>query len=170
MRWVILLLPLACAATPSAAAVAKPPPKPAVGIEVEVLKEKAALAVRFVNNGTEAITVLTEGVTFRGVEAGGAYHWEVVFGLPEVTRHKGRVVVPALSRRGPVKLMPGEVTEPIAVSLDALYRAVPGKIPLPWGQTRVVYEVHPSWGKRLGLWHGKVTVKAADSKIITKDR
>jgi hypothetical protein len=153
---------------PSAEAVAQPPPKPAVGIEVEVLKEKAALAVRFVNNGTEAITVLTEGVTFRGVEA-VFYHWEVVFGLPEVTRHKGRVVVPALSRRGPVKLMPGEVTEPIAVSLDALYRAVQQPLGFPWGQTRVVYEVHPTWGERLGIWHGKVTVKAADSKI-TKDR
>ena len=168
MRWVILLLPLACAAMPSAEAVAQPPPKPAVGIEVEVLKEKAALAVRFVNDSTEAITVLTEGVTFRGVEA-GAHHWEVVFGLPEVTRHKGRVVVPALTRRGPVKLMPGEVTEPIAVSLDALYRAAPHQLGRPWGQTRVVYEVHPSWGERLGIWHGKVTVKAADSKI-TKDQ
>ena len=47
--------------------------------------------------------------------------------------------------------------------------AGPGKVPLPWGQTRVVYEVHPSWGERFNIWHGKVTVKAADSKII-KDR
>jgi hypothetical protein len=153
---------------PSAEGVAQSPPKPAVGIEVEVLAEKATLVVRFVNNGTEAITVVTEGVTFRGVEA-GVNHWEVVFGLPDVTRHKGRVVVPALTRRGPVKLMPAEVTEPITVSLDALYRAVPGEVGRPWGQTRVVYEVHPSWGERFGIWHGKVTVKASDSKI-TKDR
>ena len=167
MRWVTFLLPLACAALPTAEAGAQPP-KPAVRIEVEVRAEKAALAVRFVNEGTEAITVLTEGVTFRGVEE-GPHHWEVVFGLPEVTRHKGRVVVPALSTRGPVKLMPGEVTEPVTVSLDALYRAVPGTLGFPWGQTRVVYEVHPSWGERFGIWHGKVTVKAADSKI-TKDQ
>lgn len=134
MRRVTVLLSLACAVTPSAEAVAQPPAKPAVGIEVEVLAEKASLAVRFVNDGTEAITVLTEGVAFRGVEAVGAYHWEVVLGLPEVARHNGRVVVPSLSRRGPVKLMPGEVTEPIAVSLDALYRAVPGRVPLPWAR------------------------------------
>jgi hypothetical protein len=88
------------------------------------------------------------------------FHWEVVLGLPEKTRHKGRVIVPALGKYGPVKLMPGEVTEPIVFRLDALYKAVPVQpLGTPWGDTRVVYEVHPFWGKRFNLWSGKVVQK-----------
>jgi hypothetical protein len=159
MRWSILLMALACGPLPSAEAAEKPKPKPGLGIEVEVLAEKRTLAVRLVNNSNEPLTVLTQRFTFRGVEDRG-FHWEVVLGLPDVTRHKGRVVAPALGTYGPVKLMPGEVTEPIVIRLEALYKAVPVKpLGTPWGETRVVYEVHPFWGKRLNLFQGKVTQK-----------
>jgi hypothetical protein len=147
-----------------------PDSEPTVGIEVEVTAD-GALQVRLVNNGKEPLTVLTQGRTFRGGprEGVGLYDWEIVLGLPSVARHKGRVAVPAIAKYGPVTLMPGEVTEPITLPRDVLeefYRTYPVPPPLARGETRVVYEVHPLWGKRFDLWDGKVTKKVMDGRIV----
>jgi hypothetical protein len=137
---------------------------------VEVTADRA-LQVRLVNNGKDPLTVLTQGLTFRGAQRDGVgpNDWEIVLGLPSVTPHKGRVVVPALAKYGPVKLMPGEVTEPITLGRDALeefYRTHPGQVGIPPGETRVVYEVHAQWGKRFDIWDGKVTKKVIDGRIV----
>jgi hypothetical protein len=130
---------------------------PEIGIEVELLEEQR-IRIRFVNTGKEPLIALTRGFTFRGVEE-TVFNWEVVFGLPNVVRHRGRVTVPALDDYGPVKLMPGEVTEAIVIRLNDLYKTVGNTLGVPWGETRVVYEVHSFWGKRFGIYHGKVTKK-----------
>jgi len=170
MQWrSALLMVLVCGAPSPIEAVGQPSSKPEVGIEVEIAADRS-LRVRLVNQGKETITVLTQGLTFRGGAEGGVgpYHWEIVLGMPSVTRQNGRVIVPALSRYGPVELMPGEVSELITVSrkeLDELYRTHQS-VPLPWGETRVVYEVHPFWGQRFDLWIGKVTRKVADGPVL----
>jgi hypothetical protein len=155
MSWIFSAV-LALAAPTSSNLGDRVQPPPNVEIEVELLEEQR-IRVRFVNLGKESLTVLTRGFTFRGVEE-KVFNWEVVFGLPNVTRNKDRVVVPAIDNYGPVKLMPGEVTEPIIIHLDQLYKAVSNNL-VPWGETRVVYEVHPFWGKRFGLADGKVAKK-----------
>jgi hypothetical protein len=159
MRWSILLIVLACNTTTLSEAADRPSPKLDIGIEIKYLAKKRIVTVRLVNISKAPLTVLSQGFTFRGV-AKRVFHWEIVLGMPELTRHKGRVIVPTLGKYGPVKLLPGEVTEPIVIRLDALYKNVPVKpLGTPWGDTFVVYEVHPFWGKRFNVWSGKIAQK-----------
>src|ERR1700757_3591307 len=97
MRLSILLIVLACNATALLEAANRPSAKPDIGIEIELLARKRIVSVRLVNKSKEPLTVLSQGFTFRGV-AKRVFHWEVVLGLAEKTRHKGRVIVPALGK------------------------------------------------------------------------
>jgi hypothetical protein len=134
-------------------------PKPTLTLEADFKKQGRVgeeLAVRLVNTGREPILVATNKLRLRAIE--GDKKITLALDLTAKTLDKDRLVVPAADTLGIVKLLPGEVARvpvvlykqppPIRKALDKL----DGKTTLA-----VSYEVSAFWGKRFGIWHGKIS-------------
>lgn len=80
--------------------------------------------------------------------------------MTEKPMRKGRLVVPSADALGLVKLLPGEVAVLKLPANHPVHKTardvLNGKKAL-----QVTYEVSEFWGKRFGIWHGKLTGSAS---------
>src|SRR5262245_59382526 len=152
--WFVLL-----AALPAAADDAKLEPKPALTLEAEVSKQARfgqALKVRLANTGKVAVSVVTAKLRLRSDE--GDRKLTVALEMTRKEMVNSRLVVPPADSLGIVKLMPGEV------ALVTVPTAPKKLAKLADNEVVVTYEVSEFWGKRFGVWHGKIETTASVAK------
>ena len=122
------------------------------------------------NSGEEPATVLLAGGE-RSIERTRQDGPSgVLFGLrTQVTSKSGKRIIPSLSDLKPVDLRKGEaaVLEIEKQPFGNIFKRIPQS-----GKLVVSYEVSPAWGRRLGIWHGKVSTEPfgiRDGIVVVSD-